>query len=63
MMDVLKALFKQPYWVIALVLGVVLVGLPCVTIDKENHFATHPPSTLLPVVIGVALLAARGASS
>ena len=33
MMDALKALFKQPAWVIVLVLGVVLVAFPCVTID------------------------------
>ncbi len=56
MMDVLKALIKQPYWVIALVLGVALVALPCVTIDKDYHWATHPPNTLLLVVVGLALL-------
>lgn len=56
MMDVLKALLKQPYWVIALVLGVVLVALPCVTIDKDNHLATHPPNTFSLVAFGGALL-------
>lgn len=55
-MDTLKALFKQPYWVIALVLGVGLVASPCVTIDKDYHWATHPPSTLVPVVPGIGLL-------
>jgi hypothetical protein len=56
MLDALKTLFKQPYWVIALVLGVVLVALPCVTIDKDNHWATHPPSALLPAAVGIGLL-------
>src|SRR6202035_2805673 len=56
MMDVLKALFKQPYWVITLVMGVLLVALPCVTIDKDYHWTTHPPSTLFPEAVGIALL-------
>jgi hypothetical protein len=46
-MDSLKAFLKQPYWVIALVLGVGLVA---------SHWATHPPSTLVPVVVGIGLL-------
>jgi len=54
-MDMLKALFKQPYWVIALILGATLVCLPCITVDKD-HWATHPPSTLVPVAVGIALL-------
>jgi len=56
-MEVLKALFKQPYWVIALVLGVALIGLTCVNFDKESHWSTHPPGTLWLVVVGVALVA------
>lgn len=55
-MDALKALFKQPYWVIALVLGGALVPLPCVTVDKDYHWSTHPPNTMWPVVVGIALL-------
>jgi len=55
-MDVLKTLFKQPYWVIALVFGVFLVVFPSTTVDKDYHWATHAPTTLLPVVIGIALL-------
>jgi len=54
--EALKALLKQPYWVIALILGALLVALPCVTVDKDNHWATHPPSTTLPAVAGIALL-------
>jgi hypothetical protein len=57
MMEALKALFKQPYWIIALVVGAPLVALPCVTIDKDYHWETHPPTTLIPVVFGAALLA------
>ena len=56
MLGVLKALVKQPYWVIALVLGVVLVAFPCVTIDKYNHWTPHSPSTFVPVVVGIGLL-------
>lgn len=56
MMDALKALFKQPGWVIALVLGCMLVAFPCVTIDKDYHLSPHAPSTLWPVLCGVALL-------
>jgi hypothetical protein len=55
-MDVVKALFKQPFWVIALVLGVGLVASPCVTIDKDYHWTTHPPTTLIPVALGIALV-------
>lgn len=55
-MDALKDLLKQPYWVIALVLGVALVGLPCVTVDKDYHWTTHPPTTLVLVIVGIALL-------
>lgn len=56
MMDLFKALVKQPYWIIALILGVALVSLPCITVDKDNHFSSHSPSTLFPVVIGIALV-------
>jgi hypothetical protein len=60
MIDALKALLKQPYWVITLILGAVLVALPCMTIDKDNHLATHPPSTLVSVIVGIGLLALSG---
>src|SRR2546423_12359752 len=56
MMKNLKELLKQPYWVIALVLGVTLVALPCVRFDKDWHFSTHQPTTYLLVWVGVALL-------
>ncbi|HXP89150.1 MAG TPA: hypothetical protein VN841_30800 [Bryobacteraceae bacterium] len=55
-MNAFGALFKQRYWVIALVAGVVLVALPFVTVDKDNHFATHPPTSLLPAWAGIGLL-------
>ena len=55
-MEVLKALFKQPYWVIALVLGVGLLGITCVTLDKDNHWSTHPPGTLWLAMVGIALM-------
>jgi hypothetical protein len=56
MIDALKELVKQPYWIIALLLGAALVAFPCITIDKEYHWTSHPPSTVLPVVIGIVLL-------
>jgi hypothetical protein len=56
MIEALKALFKQPYWVIALILGSFLVALPSVTIDKDYHWLTHPPNTFVPEAIGVTLV-------
>ena len=56
MTEVLKELVKQPYWVLTLVLGVVAVTFPCVTIDKDYRWISHPPSTLYPVIIGIGLL-------
>jgi hypothetical protein len=51
----LEALAKQPYWIVALVLGTVLVALP--TIDKgKDGWTTHPPTTWLPATVGLALL-------
>lgn len=40
-MDFIKTLLKQPFSVIALVLGVLLVALPYLQIDKDNHLTTH----------------------
>lgn len=56
MVDALKTLFKQPYWVISLILGTFLVAFPYVDIDKDNHFKTHPPINVVPIVIGIVLL-------
>lgn len=56
-METLKALLKQPYWVIALVLGVLLVALPVVSIGKDYQFSTHPPTTRVPETAGLILLA------
>jgi hypothetical protein len=62
MFGALKSLFKQQYVVIALVLGVVLVAFPCITIDKDNHFTTHPPTTFVLVIAGLALLSLSSAA-
>jgi hypothetical protein len=56
MIDSVKELLKQPYWIITLVLGVFLIVFPSVTIDKEYRWITHEPSTWVPVIIGIALL-------
>lgn len=50
------ALLKQPYWVIALILGAALVAGPCITIDKNFSWNTHPPTTYLLVSVGLGLL-------
>jgi hypothetical protein len=55
MMEMLKTLIKQPYWIIALIVGTVLIALPYVAIDKD-HFSTHPSTTIVPVITGGALL-------
>jgi hypothetical protein len=56
MWDALKALLKQPLWIITVVLGTIMVALPCVTIDKDYRWSTHSPSTLWPPAVGIALL-------
>ena len=56
MKEVFKFLSKQPVWILGMILGTALTALPCVTIDKDNHFNSHPPSTLIPVAIGLALI-------
>ncbi|MGC2111025.1 MAG: macro domain-containing protein [Candidatus Korobacteraceae bacterium] len=47
---------KQPYWIVALIGGIAFIGLPCVTIDKDNLWITHPPSSILLVSVGMILL-------
>lgn len=56
MVDSLKELIKQPYWIITLILGVILVILPTVSLDKEYHWVTHKPNTWVLVIFGSALL-------
>jgi hypothetical protein len=56
MVELLKAFAKQPYWVLTLVIGSVLVAAPCVTVDKDNHWATHQANPLVLVVIGCVIL-------
>ena len=55
-------LLDQPYWVIALLLGAALVVLPCVTINKDYYWKSHPPNAILPVVVGLALIALSSAA-
>jgi hypothetical protein len=56
MIDVLKTLAKQPFWVITLVIGAVLVALPCVTVDKSFRWESHPPNTYWLLGVGLALV-------
>jgi hypothetical protein len=62
-MDTIKLLLKQPFSVIALLLGVFLVVLPFVQIDKDNHLTTHARTSVVPIAVGIALLIAAGAAS
>jgi antiphage defense system Thoeris ThsA-like protein len=55
MLKALGELFKQPYWVVALILGVALIAAPSLTIEKDN-WSTHPPTTFVPVYAGALLL-------
>jgi hypothetical protein len=56
MLNTLKALIKQPYWIITLILGVGMIALPCITLDSGNRPTTHPPTTWLLVIVGIVLL-------
>ena len=59
-MELAKTLLKQPFSVIALILGVLLVALPYVQIDKDNHLTTHARTSDMPVVVGIVLLVVAG---
>lgn len=60
MWDALKSLMKQPYWVIALLLGVALIVLSSVTFGKDPHWTTTTASIpwLRGMGIGLAFLSA-----
>lgn len=60
MLDLLKALAKQPWWVLVLLVGAILVVIPTVGIDRTDKgyaFVTHPPTTLVPVGVGTFVIA------
>ena len=56
MTSLAKELLKQPYHVCALLIGAFLVVLPTVTIDKTHNWTSHPPTTFIPVGVGLFLL-------
>jgi hypothetical protein len=56
MSDALKTLMKQPFWVITLLIGVLLVVLPCVTVDKSYVWETHAPQTYWLLGLGLVLV-------
>jgi Domain of unknown function (DUF6430) len=55
MLKTLGEIVKQPYWVIALILGVGLIAGACITVEKD-HWSSHAPTTFVPVYAGVSLL-------
>lgn len=59
MISLLKILAKH-YAVVALILGVALVALPYISIDKEHYLTTHKAGFYFPAVIGVVLLLLSG---
>jgi len=56
MIDGLKALLKQPYWTIALLLGVALVVLPSLALPASYGWSIEPQRAGLLIVIGMVLL-------
>src|SRR5690242_6305490 len=62
MIEALKELTKQPYWVIALILGVALIALPSLTVVKDYHWAAHSPTAFVPVAASLGLLVLSAAA-
>jgi hypothetical protein len=50
-MNTKKLLLKQPFPVIALLLRVLLISLPYVQIDNDNHLTTHARTSAVPIAI------------
>jgi len=55
MIDVLKELFKQPYWTLALIFDVILISFPFVT-KTNNGWEARSPQTWALVYVGFGLL-------
>lgn len=62
MWQAVRDVLKQPYRVVALVFGVLLIAAPTITIDKDYRWITHEPTTLWPVLAGVALVTLSAAA-
>jgi hypothetical protein len=52
----LREALKQPYQIVILIFGVILLAGPTVTIDKNYAWNTHEPTTLWLALVGVALI-------
>jgi hypothetical protein len=57
MWQTFREALKQPYRVLVLIFGVILLAGPTITIDKNYAWSTHEPTTLWPVLVGMALIA------
>jgi hypothetical protein len=62
-MDFLKTLIKQPFAIVAVLVGAMLIVLPYIQVDKDNHVATHARTSTAPIVVGVALVIAGGVAA
>jgi hypothetical protein len=51
-----KAALKEPYWVVALLLGGAFVFLATVSVDKNSHWTAHEPVSLTLVGFGATLM-------
>jgi hypothetical protein len=58
LVELARKVVEQPWWILALIGGIILILAPTVTIDKDNHWITHPPSTYIPDLAGGVLLLA-----
>jgi hypothetical protein len=56
MWSTLKELIKQPFWIIALIAGVLMISFPCITFGSDHSWTPHAPSTWVTVIAGGVLL-------
>lgn len=56
MIKALGELIKQPYWIVALLIGAVFIALSCVKVEEGYRWSTHSPDTYWLATIGLVLL-------
>jgi len=55
-LDGVKTVLKQPFWVVVFVVGAVLTALPCVDFNGAKGFTTHDPHSWPLFCMGAALI-------